>query len=61
MQVRIEAFGVFETADDTSRLAPKIFEHLTQKTCLMQDEVHVFMLPIPAWRIAANGKALAAK
>ena len=55
MQVRIEGFGMFDTSDDTARLAPKVFEHLTEKTSLTEMEIHLFLLPTPGWKIASKG------
>lgn len=58
MEVRIEAFEVFDSAEKTSVHIPKIFEHLVSNSCLMKDEIHVICYPLPLWRIGKDGVAL---
>ena len=58
MQVRIEAFEVFGTPEQTSEHVPKIFAHLTSATPLTQSQVHILCFPLPLWRIGAGGRAM---
>ena len=58
MEVRIEAFEVFDSAEQTSAHIPRIFQHLVSNTSLKEDQIHVICYPLPLWRIGKNGHAL---
>ena len=59
MIIRLEANSqVIGTEEGSAKVIESLFEHLTNTTCLMSDEIHVICYPVELWRTGQNGKPL---
>jgi hypothetical protein len=58
LQVRIEAWQKFDTADLTAKFVPLISDVLVKETGLTKEQMHIVLYPIDLWRIGKDGQIL---
>jgi phenylpyruvate tautomerase PptA (4-oxalocrotonate tautomerase family) len=58
LQVRIEAWQKFDTADQTSTAVPLISDFLAKTTGLSKEQIHIVLHPIDLWRIGRDGQII---